>query len=728
MTYQDALERAFHGQLGLVDFQERATRMVAGILFAIASLVNIATMADGVLPVPLVGGLLITAGLMCAALARGPRAAASVLLAGGVATLTLSLSVYPAGGLAVYFCLVVIALAGLGHRLHGVVAAVVSSGSLLMVAWRAPELLSGASLLQSLVLIWVGLALALLATWQLRSLAGWAEETYRWACLMTAEARQGQAELARLSKSLDVTCHALERHMQELAAARAAAEAARRRKAEFAAAVGHELRTPVNLIIGFSELLLEASQAPSGRVPLPESYYQDLLVIHRNARHISQLVDDILDLSQVDANRMALQREPLALATVAREAADAVRQLCTGKGLSLIVSFPPDLPCVLADPLRIRQVLINLLYNSIRYTDHGGVTVTAKQDGATIIVAVSDTGPGIPADHLPRLFEEFRQVEPGGRGRGGSGLGLAICKRFIELHGGSIWAVSAPGMGSTFYFRLPVQATDASDRQSAWAPPAAPAAVRRRLLVLDQAEESAAVLRRYLDGYEVLAAQSPDQADALATEARPHALLVASAAGRRIAAQVLAARPDLRGLPVVTCPLRTRATLGHLLGVADYLVKPVRRDQLAQALRRLRRPVHRLVLVEDDQEMSSLLTRMLASLSPRLQVSAAADGEAGLRLIGAQRPDAVLLDLLMPEVNGYTVIERLRADAELRHIPIIVLSAKGVRDEIVANTLVFGRQGGLSVAEVVASLRAGLDALTRPGGDMAGVRPADSAG
>lgn len=669
-------------------------------------------------PVPLVTALFLSILLTVAAAQRLLGIATVVLIATLTATLSGVILLYPSGVSAVGFALIVLAASGAADWRYGLLAAVTGTAVVGFIAHQRADILSADLTAQALLLIWGALVLAWVAARRLRMAYAWAWHSYDLAQKHAAEAREQRAELVRLAKSLNETCDHLERLNVELSEARQAAELARRLKAEFAATVGHELRTPVNLIIGFSELMVGPGRPSTYGEVLPDSYRGDIEAIHRNAGHISHLIDDILDLSQVDAHRMALHKEWITAAEVIQDAVANVEALCTDEGLSLTVDVAPDLPRVSADPVRIRQVLINLLYNGIRFTQQGGLRVEARSRESEVVISVVDTGAGIPPTELPRLFEEFRLTHPGSRGRGGSGLGLAVCKRFIELHAGNIWAESCPGRGSTFSFSLPL--TENVVPTPAWIPPehgARSTSHTRRLGVLDCSGESARVLQRYLDDYDVRPVPDPPSAAELVAQGEIEGLVLAS---RRVADEwheFLDRHPGLPPLPTITCLMRTREDLAEVLQVSDYLLKPVTRERLAQALRRLEKPIRSVVVVDDDPEICELLVRMLRSLVPRARISQASGGISGLDLIQAIRPDVVLLDMLMPGLDGYGVIERLREMPELCATSIIVVTAKGIDEEIVSQGLEVTRTGGLPVGDTMRCLKASLDALLRmPGG------------
>ena len=552
----------------------------------------------------------------------------------------------------------------------------------------------------------------LLVTTQ-RTLLAWVWVAYQEAEDRLIDARARQGELGRVTKSLNETLTQLEDLNRQLAEARAAAEEARRLKSEFAAAVSHELRTPLNLIIGFAEMLVLPERAKVGEV-LPPACRRQLQAIYRNAYHISNLVDDILDLSQIDAFRLALRKEMLSLGEVVAETMAVVGDLVQDEGLSMTIDVPPDLPLVHADRARLRQVMINLVSNASRFTDEGGITIRARSEGRQVVVAVSDTGAGIPPEDLPHVFEEFRQF--GDRKRGGSGLGLNICKRLIELHGGNMWVDSVLGRGSTFSFSLPlinaVAAVPDSPSLRRNLAVIANRTVQPTLAVVDR-DGLSKVVGRYLDNYRVEVVENVQEAKRLLTSGQASALLFCHFRDVEAWREIQRAEPALH--PVAFCPLRTTGQARRELGVADYLTKPVTPTQLGAALRRLKGRKKRwksIGIVEDHLEMADLLVQMIGSIQSNCRVWHAASGREALTMLSECQPEVILLDLLLPHLNGYELLHEMRRDERFRDIPVIVITGAEDRDErIVAEMVGITRPGGMTVGEGMACLNRLLNSL-----------------
>ena len=587
---------------------------------------------------------------------------------------------------------------------------------------------------------------ALLAIWAIAGLMyaviGPVERLGRWTWEYVQQV-QGQLEDARDRKvQLEQALEDLVRANQQLVrlnqmaqSFRQAAEDARIVKEQFVANVSHELRTPLNMITGFSEMILQAPETYGGRIS--PALLSDLAVIHRNADHLSNLINDVLDLSQIEAEQMALSREYVNLNDVVAEAAMSVRPLYELKDLYLRIVVQADLPPVLCDRTRIQEVLLNLLSNAGRFTDYGGVYLWAGADGGSVLVSIADTGPGITQENLEKLFQPFHQLDGTLRRRhAGTGLGLSISKRFIELHGGKIWAESTPGQGTIFSFRLPLQAPVeefARDGATRWLnpeweyvqrtrPSAAPqAAIVPRLVILEESGSTLQrLLTRHLDGIDIAAVSTLAEARRELEETPAKALVlnglsVAESLNRFDATAVL---PD--GVPALVCSVPGFRRSSEDLDVSDLLVKPISRDMLSEALNRLQIKEGVILIVDDEPDALQLFGRIIASLGSHYHVLLARDGQEALEILAERRPDLILLDLVMPNMDGFQFLDRRRQDPTLQDIPVLVISARDpAGGPIVSSGLAIVRKEGLSVQELIGHIRsmvAGRLAATRPAG------------
>src|SRR5258708_16522895 len=307
------------------------------------------------------------------------------------------------------------------------------------------------------IAVLIGLVIASwLSAHNLYTTLAWFGEAYSSAARNEQIARDHEAELRRALKALDDMTYRLERANHTLTLERNEAREARRLKQQFAQTISPELRTPLNIIIAFTELMAQSPDYYGA--PLSAAYVRDLSIIHRNASHLQTLVNDVLDLARIEAAQMVVIPEETDPLLLVQEAIQTVRSLVEMRGLTLEVSLQENLPHIWIDATRIRQVLFNLLSNAVRFTQKGNITVAAQQQDGTVVFSVLDTGIGISADEIKNLFVEFHQLSSGKRRlHDGAGLGLAISRRFIELHGGQIWVESQPGQGSAFRFSLPIK-------------------------------------------------------------------------------------------------------------------------------------------------------------------------------------------------------------------------------------------------------------------------------
>ncbi len=572
------------------------------------------------------------------------------------------------------------------------------------------RIIAATSVWSTVGLVW--LTLRLLAT-----TTEWSWSSYEESRRQLERARDYQVQLKQTLQDLADANLQLTRLNLLAQRLRQNAEEARRVKEQFVTNVSHELRTPLNMIVGFGEMILAAPRAYG---QIPRALLADLEVIVRNSQHLAGLIDDVLDLSQIEAGQMALVRERVALRDIVESAAVAVRPLYQSKGLYLETEVPQD--CLLfCDRTRIREVLVNLLSNAGRFTEQGGVRVRAWQERGDCCVSVADTGPGIAAGDAARLFQPFQQLDGSIRRRyGGTGLGLAISKSFVELHGGKMWVESTPGSGATFSFRLPFDLPAPVDAGVArwFSPywhyekrtrrPVAPApVVRPRLVVLEQGDCLQRLLSRYLDHVEVVAVDSPEALSRELASTPAQAVLANGAVAGEAWRRLRESAPLLHGIPLITCSVPEVATAADSLGVASYLIKPVARGVLLATLERLKLRGKTVLIVDDEPEARQLLRRMLASARAGYRVLTASDGHQAIEALREEHPDAVLIDLVMPEMDGFRVLEAHDQDPALRDIPFVVITARDPRGQvIVSDSLAVTCAEGLSVSQLLACIEA----------------------
>lgn len=447
-----------------------------------------------------------------------------------------------------------------------------------------------------------------------------------------------------------------------------------RLKTQFIANMSHELRTPLNSILGFSRVILKGIDGP-----LTEAQRQDLTAIYNAGQHLLGLINDILDLSKIEAGRMELQFAEVDMREIIRGVMSTAIGLTRDKPIELHQEVPEDLPPVWADAQRARQVLLNLVSNAAKFTDQGFIAVRAWADESFVTISVQDTGIGIPKEKQEEIFREFTQVESGTTRRyGGTGLGLAIARRLVELMGGRIWVESEVGKGSTFFFTLPrARPQPSAERRSG--PPI--------VLCVDDDPSVITLYRRYLEkhGFQVVGLTDAQDVLEVVRRVRPDVItldiMMPHKDGWAIL-QELKSDPETRGIPVIICSIVDEKGRGFSLGAAEYLVKPFTEEELLEAIQRVDgRPGPLKVLVIDDSEADRQLVRRVLERLGGYQVLEAAGGQEGTALARRERPDLVILDLMMPEMDGFMVVEALRGDPATRAIPIIVLTAKSLTEE-----------------------------------------------
>ena len=479
----------------------------------------------------------------------------------------------------------------------------------------------------------------------------------------------------------------LQRAKEDAEIAKEQADAANLAKSQFLANMSHELRTPLNAVIMYSELLQE--EAEDRHV---DGFIPDLDRIRGAGRHLLALVNGVLDLSKIEAGKMDLYLETFEVGSMVREVAATVEPLVQKASNRLEIDVPPETDSMHADLTKVRQILFNLLSNACKFTEHGTVRLEARrrtENGTDWLdFRVIDTGIGMTPEQLGKLFQPFTQADASTtRKYGGTGLGLAISKRFCEMMGGSLEVTSEPGKGTTFALKLPARVTapvkPEPALQPATPPELGPAPSVPTVLIVDDEPAVRDLMARFIrsEGSGVRAVTAADGQEGLSLARKFHPdlifldVLMPKMDGWAVLT-ALKADASLADIPVVMLTIMNETEMGYVLGASEYLTKPIDRERLTAVLGKYR-PAHAgdvVLLVEDDPATRDVLHRTLAR--QKWSVAEAENGRVALERLTDQKPTLILLDLMMPEMDGFEFIEQLRANEAWRELPVVVLTSK----------------------------------------------------
>jgi signal transduction histidine kinase/CheY-like chemotaxis protein len=508
------------------------------------------------------------------------------------------------------------------------------------------------------------------------------------------EVRTHRAELVQTLKSLEIAHDVQQRLQTQLIYARQQAEEARQMKERFASNISHELRTPLNIIMGFTEIM-HLTPEVYGSISFPPKLQQDIYQIHRNSRHLLDMIDDVLDLSHIELSQFSLNFERTNLNQFLEDTVGLVTKLFQDKPIEFIVTIANALPELQVDRTRIRQVLINLLNNAQRFTSHGSVTFCVDAHDDEVIFQVADTGIGIAQDQLHLIFDEFFQVDYSlSRANGGAGLGLAISRRFIEAHNGNLHAESEEGVGSVFTFTLP-----RPKETSSFIPAEVKLSeIRRKAtwLVVDADPHVSKLIQRHTPDCSIIQVHQSEQIEAAISRYSPQGVILNGPADL-----ILPDSIDFP-LPVVTCSLPSTTQMIKKLGVNACLSKPMLPQQLIEKLQPYQ-DMKTILVIDDDVGVVQLVQRSLENHYPNLLIRRAYNGEQACEMMRTSRPDLVLLDLAMPTMSGFEVIDIMKRDENLQNIPIILLTATKYiySDDETRGDLRIQQRGGLKPMEVL---------------------------
>lgn len=502
---------------------------------------------------------------------------------------------------------------------------------------------------------------------------------------LNEEMQKQNEQIKNQNETLLKLSEQLKEKANELEIQKEKAEESTKLKSQFLASMSHELRTPMNSILGLTELILDKAQ-------LDDKNRERLEVVLKSGKRLMNLINDILDLSKIEAGKMEIREEEILLEELIEDVSSTIQPLINEKGLRFTINRKCDTRLIITtDKGRVSQVLINLLGNAVKFTDKGNIELSvAITEDNFLVFSVSDTGIGIPEDAQKIIFEEFRQVDGSTTRRySGTGLGLAISKKIIDLLGGKIWVKSIVGKGSIFSFTIPVHYRNDSwkSEQQIDSIEIAKQNTDKPILVIDDDPDVRFIIGQYLTtrGYEVIFASDAETGIKLAIEHKPFAITLDVMLPDKdgwTALKELKENSHTKDIPVILVSFIGEKNVGLGLGAFEYLVKPITSENLLAAFDKLeastKRKIQKIVIVDDDELEFEKFTREFKSES--ITIEYIQDSEYAFNKIAEVQPDLIIIDLIMPKVDGITLTHKLKNSPLTRNIPVIISTAKDLTD------------------------------------------------
>jgi signal transduction histidine kinase/CheY-like chemotaxis protein len=657
------------------------------------------------------------AGLSLFIYARRPLLGIMQILASLVACILLSNYWLHLPGLLLLLAVPVV-LAAVVTSLRTALAFAMGESLALVICLAVGWLLPGESLAfgGSVALIWLAFFAMLAIYLPVYQAVNWYRTNYNLAQIELESLRGEREDRVQLIEDLDNANRQMAALYDKTSVLRQIAEDSEKSKAIFVAKVSHEFRTPLSMIIGLSSLM--TGDQNLYRNPLPPELVEDMTVIHRNCSHLAKLVDDVLDLSRAEAGQLTIYREWTDISHEIEEAVSEIYPLLEKKKLELVLEMSDALPRVYCDRARIRQVVLNLMGNAARYTQHGSIRVSISADERQMLFEIADTGQGIPPADLDRIFEPFArgQNRPAGD-TGGSGLGLSICRQFVDLHGGQIWVNSQPGNGSVFAFKIPIYPQEAPrssparwiSHEKIWETRKPRLTIdstptRERVMLYDSSGEFLPLMHHYADKIDFVHVDNLEDAIQQCKH-NPVAVVLVNGRTLELTLQVVEQiRIRLFDTAVIGCIYPAYQEHLRESGVVSYLIKPVVVDELRQVLDEAPGRKQRILLVDDDSDLLKLLERMLLSLDEGCEIMKASSGEEALKMMAAQKPDLVFLDIVLGGMSGWDVLAARGSSPDLSDVPVVILSGQDPQHEQFTTPVMLSAFGnGLPVDKLLQS-------------------------
>jgi len=588
--------------------------------------------------------------------------------------------------------------------------------TLLLLLFFSVGILQSNEVILALALIWLAFILQYAVYRPVYQAVTWYRSNYNMIQVELEMLRSEREERGKLIEELDHANRQLAALFDKTIVLRQIAEDSEKSKAIFVAKVSHEFRTPLSMIIGLSGLILSDQDIYGSK--LPAELVEDVTIINRNCEHLAKLVNDVLDLTRSEAGQLTINRDWTDIPPEIEEVVSEISPLIEKKRIKLTLDLPTNLPRVYCDRLRIRQVVLNLVGNAALYTERGNIRVSVSFDNRYITFDIADSGPGIPASDLELIFEPFFR----GRNRqagetGSSGLGLSICRQFVELHGGQIWVKSEPGKGSIFSFKIPIHPQEPphtgparwiseeriwQDRKSRLTVDSSP--THQKVIVYDPGGELTQLLGHYKEEVDFESTSDLEVAIQQSKTYSVSAVLVNGHTPEQALQLVDQCRSRLFDTPVVGCIYPPYLQQLRDSGVIAYLMKPIVVSELQQVIQNVPGLKKRILIVDDDADLCKLLARMFSRMDENCQTFMAFSGEEALEMIPNLNPDLILLDIVLGGMDGWDVLKVKNKTAELRQIPVVILSGQDTLIEHLATPVMLSAYGaGLNIDKLLLS-------------------------